>query len=112
MSNNGLATWGAALAPLDQRSVAAASIGSSYTLIGAKFGRGVVQLIISGNLDQAVQISFDGVTDHIPFFNGQSPLVLDFRSCNGALQGYQGVYVKEIGNPTTGSLYVSAFGLK
>lgn len=96
--------------PLAQRSAAAASITASYTRVGTLFGEAVILLIIVSTLDQTVQISLDGVTDFIPVVAG-STIVLDLKSNFCALGGYRAVYVKEIGNPTTGSLYVGAIGV-
>lgn len=92
--------------PQAQRSIAAASIGGSYTLVGTIFTTNVVLLIIVSTLDQHVQISLDGVNDFMPVLSG-SAIVLDFKSDGAPLSGNYGVYVKEIGNPTTGNLYVS-----
>ena len=97
--------------PLAQRVAAAAAITTSYTLVGTVFGEGVVTLIIVSTLDQTVQLSLDGVADFMPLVAGAT-LIIDFKSNQIALAGYRGVYVKEIGNPTTGSLYVSAIGVQ
>ncbi len=96
--------------PLAQRSVAAASITASYTLVGTVFGEAVISLIIVSTLDQAVQISLDGTTDFIPVVVGAT-IVLDIKANVAAFGGWRGVYVKEIGNPTTGSLYIGAIGV-
>jgi hypothetical protein len=97
--------------PLAQRSIAAASIGASYSLVSSVFGEGVVTLIIVSTLDEDVQISLNGTTDFIPIVAGAT-LVLDIKANQIALGGWRGVYVKEIGNPTSGSLYVSAIGVE
>lgn len=98
-------------APIAQKSVAAASIGATYSLIGTTFGEGVVMLIITSTLDQTVQISLDGTTDFMPILTGKEPVILNLKANHGVLSGVSGVWVKEIGNPTTGSLYISAFGI-
>ena len=97
--------------PLAQRSVAAAGISATYALVGTVFGEGVVAIILVSTLDQTVQLSFDGTTDFMPLVAGATA-VIDFKTNQIALGGSRGIYVKEIGNPTTGSLYVSAIGVE
>lgn len=97
--------------PLAQRAIAAASIGASYAIVGSAFGEGVVTLILVSTLDATVQLSFDGSTDFMPMVAGATA-VIDIKANQIALGGWRGVYVKEIGNPTTGSLYVSAIGVE
>lgn len=94
--------------PIAQKSIAAASISGTYAIVGSTFGVPMVQLIIVSTLDQAVQISLDGTTDFIPVVAGAT-IALDLRINNIAAPANFGVYVKEIGNPTTGSLYVGGF---
>jgi hypothetical protein len=107
---SGLTPFAQRAVPLAQRSLAAASVVAGYTVVGSIFSDAVIQLLIVSTLDQTVQASFDGVTDHFPIVAG-STIVLDFRSNEIAIPGNLGIYVKEIGNPTTGNLYVSAFSL-
>lgn len=106
----GLTPYAQKAVPVAQKSIAAAGISTSYAVVGSIFSNPVVLLTIVSTLDQAVQISWDGVSDHMPMPAGGT-LVLDFRSDFVCFPGNLGVYVKEIGNPTTGSLYVSAFTL-
>jgi hypothetical protein len=94
-----------------QKVMAAASVGVTYSLVGTTFGAGVINLLIVSTLDQPVQISLDGTTDFIPIPAGAT-LIIDLKSNYVALGGWRGVYVKEIGNPTTGSLYVGAIGVQ
>ena len=96
--------------PIAQKVAAAASITASYTLVGSIFGQGLINLIIVSTLDQPVQISLDGVTDWIPIPAGAT-LIIDLKSNLSAFGGWRGVYVKQIGVPTTGSLYVSGIGV-
>lgn len=110
MSIPGLTPYAQKAVPIAQKSIAAASIIATYTIVGSIFSNPVVLLMIVSTLDQPVQLSWDGVNDHVPLLAGGT-LVLDFRSDEIAFPGNLGVYVKEIGNPTTGSLYVSAFTL-
>lgn len=111
MSSPSLSQYTYAAAPLAQRSAAAAAITSSYTEVGTNFGRGVAFLILVSTLDQAVQLSFDGITDHIAL-NPAQTIYIDFKSAQIVLPGHFGIYVKEIGNPTTGNLYINAFGVE
>ncbi len=98
--------------PLAQLSVAAASITSSYTSMGV-FSSPVVFGMIVSTLDQPVQLSFNGgVSDTIAVPAGSTVPVfipLDFKSNLTSLPA-TAVAVKEIGNPTTGNLYVCGFG--
>lgn len=98
------------LVPQAQRSLAFGSITGSYALVGSVFTEPVLLLYIMSTLDQPVQLSFDGTNDHMPIFaNG---FIIFDEAMNGLiLDGAKGVYVKEIGNPTTGNLYVSCFGV-
>lgn len=97
--------------PLAQLSAAAAAITASYTQVGSNFGRGVSFLILVSTLDAAVQLSFDGVTDHIAL-NAGATIYINLLAGEMLLPGHFGIYVKEIGNPTSGSLYVNAFGVE
>lgn len=106
----GLTQYAQKAVPIAQQSVAAASVGATYAVVGAVFSNPIVLVIIVSTLNATVQVSWDGVTDHIPVVAGAT-IVLDFRSDNVALPGVDGVYVKQIGVPATGSLYVSAFTL-
>lgn len=96
--------------PLTQIAYAAASITSSYTVAGT-FTSPVVMMMVMSTLDQPVQISFDGVHDHLAVPAGSTVPVfirLDFKD-NRTVLPNPIIAVKEIGNPTTGSLYVCAF---
>lgn len=110
MGISGLSSFTYEAVPLVQKTLAAASIGASYTLVDSVFGRGVIVLVIVSTLDQDVQLSLDGTNDWLPLVAG-STLVLDEKTNGGVLAGWRGVYVKEIGNPTTGSIYVGGFSI-
>jgi len=104
----GLSPFNVNAVPLVQRSIAAAGISTSYAIVGSQFAAPVVWLGIVSTLDQTVQISFNGVDDWLPIVAG-GLLVIDLKSDNIVLSGIKAVYVKEIGNPTSGSLYVGGF---
>jgi len=96
--------------PNAQISYAAASITATYTLAGYISDACIWANIVS-TLDQPVQISFDGSVDHIAVPAGSTVPVsipIDFKS-NYSFLSAIAVYVKEIGNPTSGSLYISSF---
>jgi hypothetical protein len=94
--------------PIAQKTIAAASISSTYAIVGSGFTTPMLMVVIISTLDEAVQFSWDGVTDAFPILAG-SAIVLDFKSDNIPLPAGYAPYVKEIGNPTTGSLYIGGF---
>jgi len=102
--------WVTNAVPLTQIAYAAASITASYTVAGS-FTSPVVQMLIVSTLDAAVQVSFDGVNDHVAVPAGSAvPVFMNFDfKANRAVLPDPVIAVKEIGNPTTGSLYVCAF---
>jgi hypothetical protein len=94
--------------PMAQRVIAAAAISSTYSIIGSIFSTAPIMVIIISTLDQTVQFSWDGVTDAFPVI-ANVPLIINLKTNKVAISGNYGAYVKEIGNPTTGSLYVGGF---
>lgn len=96
---------------IPQSSVAAGSITGSYTLVGTLFEQGVICLILYSSLNAAVQLSLDGSVDFIPMPAGGT-LIIDIKSDQAAFGGWRGVYVKTLGSPSTGSLYVGAIGVE
>lgn len=96
--------------PLTQLSIAAASIGATYSAVGS-FSNPVELMMITSTLDAAVQLSFGGVNDHIAVPAGDTvPVFIELNFKNNRMVMPEGpIAVKEIGNPTTGSLYISAF---
>lgn len=102
--------WITRAAPVAQVAYAAASITATYSLAGS-FSVPVIFGFIISTLDAPVQVSFDGTTDHIAIPPGDTtPAVipLNFKD-NMSILPPSSIFVKEIGNPTTGSLYVCAF---
>ncbi len=97
--------------PLTQIAYAAASITATYTVAGT-FTSGVQMMMVVSTLDQPVQISFDGTNDHLAVPAGATVPVFIPLNFNENRMVFQrpSIYVKEIGNPTTGSLYICAFG--
>lgn len=96
--------------PLAQLSYAAASFTNSYTLIGTFTGP-LISMTIVSTLDQPVQLSFDGVVDHVAVPAGSTvPVCIAFNfKDNHTVLRTVSISGKEIGNPTTGSLYISGF---
>lgn len=102
--------WITNAVPLTQIAYPAASITATYTIAGT-FSSGVVSMMIISTLDQPVQVSFDGVHDHVAVPAGSTvPVFMPFNfKDNDTVLPNPIIAVKEIGNPTTGSLYVCAF---
>jgi len=96
-----------------QRSLAAASVGASYTAIGTEVANIVRLMIVQNYTDALLQFSFDGVVDHFVLPSG-GQLIIDVTTNDFNGQGFfisigTLMSVKRIGTPTTGSVYVSAF---
>ena len=102
----GLTPFAQKAVPLSQQTVAAASIGASYSLVGAKFSDPPLILILVSTLDQAVQLSLDGINDWIPM-PALGTVIIDIKANGLGFPGEYGVYVKRIGTPASGVLYVS-----
>lgn len=94
--------------PIAQKTLAFGSVGASYTLVGSKFTTPMLAVIIVSTLDADVQFSWDGVTDAFPVLSGAT-IILDFKSDNIPLPASYAPYVKQIGVPSAGSIYVGGF---
>jgi hypothetical protein len=98
----------------EQRSLAFGSIGAAYMGIGAAFSHPIRIIFVQNLTDALLQFSFDGVTDHFPLpSNGFLLLDIMANKTNFAegfyiAEGYR-LYVKEIGSPSSGAVYVSNF---
>ena len=94
-------------------SLAAGSVGASYTAIGSTTHAARV-LVFQNLTDATLMFSIDGSRDTIPLLsNGY--FVLDIAT-NKTATSYElyypagsTIFVKQIGTPTTGSVYVSVF---
>ena len=106
--SSGLTPYNLQAVPMTQRSIAFGSIGAGYTIVGSIFSAPVIELIIVSTLDQHVQLSLDGVNDFIPMVAG-GLLIPDIKTNQAVLPAWRAVYVKQLGVPTTGSLYVGGF---
>lgn len=96
--------------PIAQKSIVAASILSTYTLVGSVFSSPPVMVIIVSTLNETVQFSWDGVTDAFPI-PPASTVIIDLKSDGIVLPEHSGPYVKDIGDPNSGSLYVGGFSV-
>jgi hypothetical protein len=102
------------LVPEPVRTIAAGSIGVGYSLIGSTGFENPCRIFYLQNLtDATLMFSFNGVDDHFPLLSN-SFLLLDITSNKtvdvGAFiaQG-QPVYVKQVGVPTGGAVYLTVF---
>jgi len=93
------------------RSLAFGSIGAGYTGVGTVISNPARQFFIQNLTDVTLMFSFDGINDHFPL--PASGFFLDDITSNKTQQGgfylAEGtrLYVKEIGTPTSGSVYFS-----
>lgn len=94
--------------PLTQASIAYGSITSSYQLVGSVFSAPLVQLIIISTMNDSVQFSWDGINAFIPIVSGAT-VIIDVNSNKISVPANSGAYVKLLGSPSSGSLYVSGF---
>lgn len=108
MSNSFNSSIRALFEPL--RSLAAGGIGAAYMGIGTAFENPVRVIFIQNLTDQTVMFSFDGVDDHLPLpSNGFFLLDVTANKSINNFNIAEGdrVYVKQLGVPTTGSVYVT-----
>lgn len=99
--------------PETVRSLGSGLIVAGYTKIGTAFSSPVRILFVQNLTDANLMFSFDGVNDHFPLpSNGF--LLLDVTANKTLEHGFfisEGwlVYVKQLGAPMSGTVYVSAF---
>lgn len=93
-----------------QRTLGFAAIGAAYMGVGTAVDHPVRQFLIWNLTDATLQFSFNGVDDHFPI--PQNGYFLDDVTSNkstvsGGFYLAQGerLYVKQLGVPTTGSVY-------
>lgn len=101
------------LLPEPVRSLAFGSIGAAYMGIGTALENPVRIVAILNLTDVSLMFSMDGVDDHFPL-SANGYLLLDVSSNKTIEAGFfigigTRFYVKEIGNPISGSVYVSTF---
>jgi hypothetical protein len=97
-----------------QRVIAAGAISGIYAGIGTVYTHPVRLYMLQNFTDAALQFSWDGIDDHFPLPAGGS-MIIDVTSNKSATGGMFAIsendrtYVKRIGIPTTGSVYLSIF---
>jgi len=95
------------------RSIDFGSIGAAYTGIGTAMTRPIRMFFLQNLTDVDLFFSLNGIDDHFPLpANGY--LLLDITSNKTIPQGFflaegQRVYVKELGVPTNGTVYLTTF---
>jgi Flp pilus assembly pilin Flp len=95
--------------PFTQVSIAYSALTSSYQLIGgALFAAPMVIIVIVSTLNDSVQWSWDGVNAAFPVI-ADATIIIDLKSDKIVLPAKYGPYVKTLGSPTSGSLYVGGF---
>lgn len=95
------------------QSIAAASVGASYSAIGGPLGHNACILIITSTLNQPVWVSFDGISDNILTLgtNFQNAKVIDLKANGLVLPGNTIIYVKALASlPASGALYFEFIG--
>jgi hypothetical protein len=95
------------------RSLAFGSISGAYMGIGTPLANPSRIILIQNFTDASLMLSFDGVTDHVPIA-ADGFVLLDVTANKTVSQGFyiaEGTrfYVKEIGTPSVGSIYISSF---
>lgn len=101
------------LVPETIRSLAFGSIGAAYMGIGTAITEAVRIFHLQNLTDANLMFSFGGVDDHIVIPSG-GYLLIDVTANKAYDRGFfigegERLYVKEIGTPTTGSVYLSTF---
>jgi len=94
------------------RTLAAASIGVNYTAIGTPLVAPMRVMYIVNSTDAQLVFSIDGVTDHFTLVEA-GYIVLDFganknQDSTWNLPTGTTFYVKQVGAPSTGSVYVTS----
>ena len=95
------------------RTLAAGSVGVSYTAIGTPCGKPDSVLQFQNLTDASVMMSFDGINDHFPLAAG-AYFVLDVTTNQPTKDGLflsvgTQFYVRQLGVPATGSVYISLY---
>lgn len=101
------------LVPDTLRSLAFGSIGAAYMGIGTAITESIRIFHLQNLTDATLMFSFGGVIDHIVIPSG-GYLLIDVTANKTYERGFyigegERLYVKEIGTPTSGSVYLSTF---
>ena len=89
------------------RSLAHGSFAGTYTNVGTALPDYTKAIVLYNGTDEVVQFSLDaGTTDFVPLPAGQV-LYLDLKALDlHAMASAHRIAVKDVGTPTTGSVYV------
>ena len=93
------------------RSLGFASIGAAYMGVGTSLANPARMIFVTNSTNAELMFSFDGTTDHFAL-PASGFLLLDISANKTVSSGFflaQGdrLYVKEIGNPSSGNVYFS-----
>jgi len=95
------------------RSLAFGSIAAGYTAVGTPLENPSRIIIVQNLTDETVMFSLDGVNDHFPLSLG-GHLIIDIAANKTIDSGFflaegESLYVKQVGAPSSGSVYFSSF---
>lgn len=101
------------LVPETARTLAFGAIAAGYMGIGTSFSKPIRILMIQNMTDASLMFSFDGINDHLPLPR-DGYMLLDVATNKAKEDGLfisEGtrLYVKRIGIPTVGAVYVTTF---
>lgn len=96
------------------RSLAFGSIGAGYTGVGTSLVNPARQFFIQNLTDSTLMFSFDGINDHFPLPSNGFFLNDISSNRSTSIQGWflaegSRIYVKQLGVPSMGAVYVSVF---
>jgi len=94
------------------RSLAFGSIIAGYTRIGTAFEFPITKIYVYNDTDEILTFSFQGTTEDHFVLPSKGFLLLDITvdtDTAGYLPVGSGVYVKRLGVPTSGSVYLTSF---
>lgn len=99
--------------PEPVRDIAFGSIGVNYAAIGTPLEHPCHILYVQNLTNATVWISFDGIENHFPVVAG-SYILLDITSNKPKSAGFfiakeTTFWVKRLGTPTSGSVYLTSF---
>lgn len=101
------------LVPETVRSIAAGSISGTYAGIGTAISNPCRIFLLQNLTDASLMFSFDGIHDHMPL-PASGYMLLDIASNKSITEGFflaqgQRIYVKTLGSPSSGSVYLTVF---
>ena len=95
------------------RTTAFGAIGAGYGAVGTAMDHPIRIFYLQNMTDETLMFSFDGTNDHLPL-PAAGYIVIDVTANKSMDQGFylaegDTVYVRQIGVPTVGSVYLSVF---